>query len=181
MRKYPIYLTEHVTLGERDDLYKYAFKMLEILLRSVKKDPKAIELTPRLLRRFISTMLWFPFNVVQKDDVVFICDLNPLREGLPRHAARWFGVRTIGPTPFVSPDIVEYYQFLVRLATEDPMRAHPDKLRRWEERKQSGQMMSQWGLLDIEYPSNLESLTLAQVCVIEWAAIERALRSGLYA
>jgi hypothetical protein len=105
--QYPWYMVDHITLADRDLLFSTAKQLTEELYKKILEDPQNIDLNHRLLRRLqLAIFKCQGFTEAQKDDICYICDLNPAKEGLAPYADHWYVLKAIGPKPDALHDVI---------------------------------------------------------------------------
>jgi len=101
-------MVDYITIGDRDELFQAALDIVKGLLQRMSEDDLA--LNSRLLKRITDVVFSCPgFTEAQKDDVAFVCNINPytLRPPLAPMADHWHVFKTIGPKPYVEEDVLK--------------------------------------------------------------------------
>lgn len=101
-------MVDYITIGDRDELFQAALDIVKGLLQRMSEED--IMLNSRLLKRITDVMFGCPgFTEAQKDDVAFVCNINPytLRPPLAPMADHWHVFKTIGPKPYVEEDVLK--------------------------------------------------------------------------
>jgi hypothetical protein len=101
-------MVDYITIGDRDELFQAALDIVKGLLQRMSEDDLA--LNSRLLKRITDIVFSCPgFTEAQKDDVAFVCNINPytLRPPLAPMADHWHVFKTIGPKPYVEEDVLK--------------------------------------------------------------------------
>ena len=100
-------MVDYVTLEDRDFLFSTARHLTAELYKKVQEDSQHTDLTWRLVRRLqLAIFKCHGFTEAQKDDICFICDLNPTQEGLAPYADHWYVLKAIGPKPRALHDVI---------------------------------------------------------------------------
>lgn len=106
--QYPWFMVDYITIGDRDELFQAALDIVKGLFYRMSEDD--LVLNSRLLKRLTDVMFSCPgFTEAQKDDVAFVCNINPytLRPPLAPMADHWHVFKTIGPKPYVEEDVLK--------------------------------------------------------------------------
>jgi hypothetical protein len=106
--QYPWFMVDYITIGDRDELFQAGLEVIKCLLQRMSEDD--INLNSRLLKRLTDVMFSCPgFTESQKDDVAFVCNINPynIRPPLAPMADHWHVFKTIGPKPYVEEDVLK--------------------------------------------------------------------------
>ena len=101
-------MVDYITIGDRDELFQAGLDVIKCLLQRMSEDD--LSLNSRLLKRLIDVMFSCPgFTESQKDDVAFVCNINPytIRPPLAPMADHWHVFKTIGPKPYVEEDVLK--------------------------------------------------------------------------
>jgi hypothetical protein len=101
-------MVDYITIGDRDELFQAGLEVIKCLLQRMSEDD--INLNSRLLKRLTDVMFSCPgFTESQKDDVAFVCNINPynIRPPLAPMADHWHVFKTIGPKPYVEEDVLK--------------------------------------------------------------------------
>lgn len=111
IKKFPWFLTDCVTIKEREAIYQATLTLIRQLTRSILFQEDAAHLTPFLLRRLVQAAMLCPgFTPCMKDGIAWITNMQALDQEyyqLPRFADRWRHQYAIGPKPGFPLDIVE--------------------------------------------------------------------------
>lgn len=117
LRKFPWYMTEQVTVGHRQAIYKATCELLFLLQRAILKGDDPINLNKILYRRvLIAAMECSGFTVYMKNNiaknvdeggVMNMSELSWQSFGQPRFAASWLHQYALVPKPGVPLDVVE--------------------------------------------------------------------------
>jgi hypothetical protein len=117
-------MVDYITIGDRDELFQAALDIVKGLLQRMSEDDLA--LNSRLLKRITDVVFSCPgFTEAQKDDVAFVCNINPytLRPPLAPMADHWHVFKTIGPKPYVEEDVLKVRNLnaieILEILTED--------------------------------------------------------------
>jgi hypothetical protein len=101
-------MVDYITINDRDELFQAAFDIVKGLLNRMSEDD--FVLNSRLLKRFTNVIFNCPgFTEAQKDDVAFVCNINPytMNPPLAPMADHWHVLKTIGPKPHVAVDVLK--------------------------------------------------------------------------
>ncbi|KAK8073922.1 hypothetical protein PG994_004821 [Apiospora phragmitis] len=186
VKKFPWYMTDHITLRQRHNMYDCCFKLLRTLQDAIKREECPVRLTPQLLKRFIDAMMLCPgFTVLQKDNFaqevcmngVDLCKFN-----MPRLAEGWRHQYALGPRAGIPMDVMEYYIAIIR----DESTRHMDSQDlgvKLQLTKMHAHTNSYWGYFwqEVGYSTikDFDELTLQEAAEMEWSAIDRILRRAL--
>ena len=117
-------MVDYITIGDRDELFQAALDIVKGLLQRMSEDD--LVLNSRLLKRITDVLFSCPgFTEAQKDDVAFVCNINPytLRPPLAPMADHWHVFKTIGPKPYVEEDVLKVRNLnaieILEILTED--------------------------------------------------------------
>lgn len=121
--KFPWQMTAHITIVQRQAIYKATRELIIILKRAVERGDDVINVSPQLFKRVYSVALRCQgLSILMKDDLAFVAGVS--REvaardfGLPLYADRWTHQYALVPKPGMPLDVVEYYIGLVREQSE---------------------------------------------------------------
>ncbi|OPB38644.1 hypothetical protein A0O28_0017500 [Trichoderma guizhouense] len=182
IKKFPWFLTDCVTIKEREAIYQATLALIRQLTRSILFQEDAAHLTPFLLRRLVQAAMLCPgFTPCMKDGIAWITNMQALDQEyyqLPRFADRWRHQYAIGPKPGFPLDIVEWYVAIIREQTHKDILALPLRERTGlQERAEQTDMY--WGYFWAEVGYNMgpqfDDMTLAQAAHMEFSAVERIL------
>ncbi|KAM6480209.1 hypothetical protein HDV62DRAFT_125166 [Trichoderma sp. SZMC 28011] len=182
IKKFPWFLTDCVTIKEREAIYQATLALIRQLTRSILFQEDAAHLTPFLLRRLVQAAMLCPgFTPCMKDGIAWITNMQALDQEyyqLPRFADRWRHQYAIGPKPGFPLDIVEWYVAIIREQTHKDIFALPLRERTGlQERAEQTDMY--WGYFWAEVGYILgpqfDDMTLAQAAHMEFSAVERIL------
>ncbi|KAI9732033.1 MAG: hypothetical protein M1818_007628 [Claussenomyces sp. TS43310] len=172
--KFPWYMVNNITLEDRDQLYDTSVKLFRFLQQRLQEQEEHIAIDHRLFRRVQRAILNCDgFTESMKDAVAFYSGQDSALSGLVPNADHWCVWKTIGPKRGIEPDVLLYYQCLIREATEAESLAeryaHP-----------SNQLCpNKFGEIRIQFPENCAKMSLGDIANIEWAVIEKLLRKRL--
>lgn len=159
-------------------LFNCTKRLVELLCTRLAEAEETISIDHRLLNRVKRACFLCPgFSESQKDDIAYICGLSALEAGLVPYADHWHVFKAIGPKPGIAADVLAYYQALLREATTSVKIL---SLADMAESKSPTTSPSIFGSLKIDYPDNVELLSISEVARIEWEVIEELLRKVLF-
>ncbi|KAL7947858.1 hypothetical protein V8C42DRAFT_315906 [Trichoderma barbatum] len=182
IKKFPWFLTDCVTIKEREAVYQATIALIRQLTRSILVHEDAAHLTPFLLRRLVQAAMLCPgFTPCMKDGIGWITNMQALDQEyyqLPRFADRWRHQYAIGPKPGFPLDIVEWYVAIIREQSHKDILGLP--LRERAELQERGEQTDMyWGYFWAEVGYILgpqfDDMTLAQAAQMEFSAVERIL------
>lgn len=112
LRKFPWYMTEHITLRQRQAIFKAVLAMLEKLQAVMRTHKGHPQLNQQLYKRlYTSAMLCDGLTVCQKDGVAYVVGLTDheaVRDfNLPRFADMWTCQYIMVPKPGTPLDLIE--------------------------------------------------------------------------
>ncbi|PMD27557.1 hypothetical protein NA56DRAFT_721293, partial [Hyaloscypha hepaticicola] len=181
--KYPWYMVDHITIEDRSLLHKATIELLRLLRERIDSETDPVNLNKMLYKRVWRAALKCPgFTPCQKDDVVFICDVDDrtaIELGVAPYAVWWKPLFTIGHKPNIPHDTIMWYIAIIR--------EHLDRKKQYVSlaeraaRHDQDELPKLFGDLDklIERPKGWWFMTMGQVAKYEWTAIEQVLREAL--
>ncbi|UKZ74233.1 hypothetical protein TrVFT333_001894 [Trichoderma virens FT-333] len=182
IKKFPWFLTDCVTIKEREAIYQATIALIRQLTRSILFHEDAAHLTPFLLRRLVQAAMLCPgFTPCMKDGIAWITNMQALDQEyyqLPRFADRWRHQYAIGPKPGFPLDIVEWYVAIIREQTHKDILLLPLR-ERVELQERAEQTDMYWGYFwaEVGYIMGppFDDMSLAQAAHMELSAVERIL------
>ncbi|KAL7816584.1 hypothetical protein V8C26DRAFT_82223 [Trichoderma gracile] len=186
IKKFPWFLTNCVTIKEREAMYQATTALIRQLTRSILLQEDSAHLTPFLLRRLVQAAMLCPgFTPCMKDGIAWITNMQELDQEyyqLPRFADRWRHQYAIGPKPGFPQDVVEWYVSIIREQSQKDVLALPFRERAdLQERAEQTDMY--WGYFWAEVGYGLgpqfDDMSLAQAAHMEFSAVERILTRAL--
>ncbi|KAL6871372.1 hypothetical protein J3F83DRAFT_714278 [Trichoderma novae-zelandiae] len=186
IKKFPWFVTNCVTIKEREAMYQATTALIRQLTRSILLQEDAAHLTPFLLRRLVQAAMLCPgFTPCMKDGIAWITNMQALDQEyyqLPRFADRWRHQYAIGPKPGFPLDVVEWYVTIIREQSKKDILALPFRERvGLQERAEQTDMY--WGYFWAEVGYGLgpqfDDMSLAQAAHMEFSAVERLLTRAL--
>lgn len=111
MKKFPWYMTDCVTISQRQAIFSATCELLRLLRRSIDRSENTLNLTPQLFERVVTAAMGCPgFTPLMKDDIAYIAKLTETRRremGQPRLAHAWRHLYALSPKPGVPLDVIE--------------------------------------------------------------------------
>lgn len=111
LRKFPWYMTECITVGQRYAIFQATRDLLRLLLKSLDKGDDPVTLNKQLLRRIVKAAMECPgFTILMKDDVACIVGMTDDEQrsyGQPRLASSWRHQYALVPKPGMPLAVVE--------------------------------------------------------------------------
>lgn len=111
LRKFPWYMTECITIKQRNSVYAACVALLRHLQYAIREKKDEVALNQQLYRRlWTSAMLCHGFTVTMKDNIAYMVDLaeDRLREfNMPRFSNLWVHTYTFVPKPGTPLDVIE--------------------------------------------------------------------------
>lgn len=111
LRKMPWYMTDHITVFQRQSMYEATMRLIKSLQKQIRYKNNAYVLNGQLLERlWVSAMLCHGFTVTMKDNVAFCVNLSSERISdfnMPRFPNLWVHTHTLVPKPGAPIDVVE--------------------------------------------------------------------------
>ncbi|KAL7788694.1 hypothetical protein V8C37DRAFT_411521 [Trichoderma ceciliae] len=182
VKKFPWFLTDCVTIKEREAIFQATVALIRQLTRSILFQEDPAHLTPFLLRRLVQAGMFCPgFTPCMKDSIAWITNMQALDQEyyqLPRFSDRWRHQYALGPKPGFPLDIVEWYVAVIREQSHKDIIALPLR-ERAELQERAEQTDMYWGYFWAEVGYNLgpqfDDMSLAQAAQMEFSAVERIL------
>ncbi|OAA35768.1 RNA recognition motif domain protein [Metarhizium rileyi] len=188
LKKFPWYVTDRVTISQRQAVFKATCELARLLSRSLQKQDDQVNLTCQLYRRLITTAMKCPgFTPLMKDDISCLASLSDMEErrfSQPRFASCWRHQYSLAPKPGMPLDVIEWYIAIIREQTHRDMlaRPHADRTILQEKSLETDMYWGYfWAELGYMFGPAFDQLTLAQAAEAEFAAIERILARALTA
>ncbi|KAL7926737.1 hypothetical protein ACQKWADRAFT_281277 [Trichoderma austrokoningii] len=186
VRKLPWFESDMITVKQRDAVYNTAVSLIRQLTRSMLLGESPEHLTPLLLRRLVLVAITCPgFTPLQKDNFAWMTCMQSLDFEyfqLPPFASCWRHQYAIGPKPGYPFDLLQWYVAIIREQSGRDVLARPSR-ERVHIQSQSDLTDMYWGYFwaEVEGPGGalFDEMTLGQVAVLEFAAIERILYRAL--
>ncbi|KAH6607231.1 hypothetical protein Trco_003544, partial [Trichoderma cornu-damae] len=186
VKKFPWFATEHVTIKDREIVFRTTITLIRQLTRSILFRQFSTHLTPLLLRRLVQVAMLCPaFTPCMKDSIAWMTNMQALDQEyyqLPRYSYRWRHQYAIGPKPGFPLDIVEWYVAVIREQTFREVLALPLTDRSMLQKRAEHTDMY-WGFFWAEVGYSLgpefDETTLAQAAHLEISAVERILARAL--
>ncbi|TQW01121.1 RNA recognition, RNP-1 [Cordyceps javanica] len=182
LRKFPWYMTDCITVGQRSAMFQATCDLLRLLLKSLDKNDDPVNLNKQLLRRVTKAAMECPgFTAIMKDDVAWIVGMSEGEQriyGQPRFANSWRHQYALVPKPGMPLDVVEWYIAAIREQTMRDVFARPPVERRSIQDKAlatDGYWGYFWAELDHPTGAGFDAMTLAHVAQVEFAVIEAIL------
>lgn len=101
-------MINHITLRDRNEMYKCAHRLFELLLERLEREPDNTSIDARLLKRFQRAVFKCPgFLESMKDNFAFASGLTEVEAGLVPYAAHWRVWKTIGPKQGCEWDVLD--------------------------------------------------------------------------
>ncbi|KAK8023956.1 RNA recognition- RNP-1 [Apiospora rasikravindrae] len=187
VKKFPWFMTDHITLKQRYSIYYCCYKLLTTLQEAIQREECPVRLTPQLLKRFIDAMMLCPgFTVLQKDNFAQEVRMNGpdmCKFNMPRLAEGWRHQYALGPRPGIPMDVMEYYIAIIRDESTRYAGSHELSVK-MELSSMQGYTSGYWGYFwhEVGYHTveNFDKLTLDEAAKMELSAVDRILRRALY-
>ncbi|PFH62916.1 hypothetical protein XA68_11235 [Ophiocordyceps unilateralis] len=186
LKKFPWYATDRITVSQRHAMYIATERLLQVLSDKVKRGCDAVNLTQQLLTRLTNAALACPgFTPLMKDNIAWLLNVPEAEQrfyGQPRYANSWRHQYSLAPKPGTPLDLIEWYITVIRKQTQRDMVSRPHAAR--TELQEKGQQTDlYWGYFWAElghgFGPHFDYMTLAQVAVAEFSAVERILSRAL--
>ncbi|KAG8412601.1 hypothetical protein J3458_014311 [Metarhizium acridum] len=186
LKKFPWYVTDRITISQRQAVFKATCELARLLSRSIQKQDDQVNLTHQLYRRLIATAMKCPgFTPLMKDDISCLANLSDMEErryNQPRFASCWRHQYSLAPKPGMPLDVIEWYIAMIREQTHRDMVARPHVERTiLLEKAQETDMY--WGYFWAEvgymFGPAFDQMTLSQAAHAEFTAVERILARAL--
>ncbi|KAJ4147370.1 hypothetical protein LMH87_001894 [Akanthomyces muscarius] len=182
LRKFPWYMTECITVGQRNAMFQTTRDLLRLLLKSLDKGDDTVTLNKQLLRRVAKAAMECPgFTTLMKDDIAWIVGMDDGEQrsyGQPRFASSWRHQYALVPKPSMPLDVVEWYITAIREQTMRDVFARPHGERRVIQDKALS-TDGYWGYfwVEVDYPTGaaFDNMMLAHAAQVEFSAIEAIL------
>ncbi|KPM35669.1 hypothetical protein AK830_g10901 [Neonectria ditissima] len=186
LRKFPWYMTECITITQRQAIFNATCELLRLLARAIEKNDDILNLNTQLYKRVIaSAMTCKGFTTRMKDDIAWIVDMaeaTMIGFGQPRFASSWVHQYAIVPKPGIQLDVVEWFIDLIRQQTQREVLARPLTDRTGLEEKAEKTDMY-WGYFwaEVNYVQGpqFDHMTLAQCAHKELSAVEKIVSRAL--
>ncbi|KAK7398620.1 hypothetical protein QQX98_012005 [Neonectria punicea] len=186
LRKFPWYMTECITITQRQSIFTATCELIRLLRRAIEKNDDILNLNTQLYKRVISAaMMCKGFTTRMKDDIAWSVDMTDIAMrawGQPRFAYSWLHQYAIVPKPGIQPDVLEWYIDLIRQQTQREVLARPLTNRTVLQEKAEKTDMY-WGYFwaEVNYVQGpqFDHMTLAHCAHKELSAIERILSRAL--
>ncbi|RDA86414.1 hypothetical protein CP532_6491, partial [Ophiocordyceps camponoti-leonardi (nom. inval.)] len=189
LKKFPWHATDRITLSQRHAMYSATERLLQILSDKVKRGCNG--LTAQLLTRLTNTALACPgFTPLMKDNISWLLSVPEGEQrfyGQPRFAHSWRHQYSLAPKPGTPLDVIEakrqqWYVAVIRKQTQRDMVSRPHVVR--TELQELGQQTDLywgyfWAELGYGFGPYFDQMTLAQVAIAEFSAVERILSRAL--
>ncbi|RCI13026.1 hypothetical protein L249_0202 [Ophiocordyceps polyrhachis-furcata BCC 54312] len=190
LKKFPWHATDRITLSQRHAMYSATERLLQVLSVKVKRGCNG--LTTQLLTRLTNTALACPgFTPLMKDNISWLLSVPEGEQrffGQPRFAHSWRHQYSLAPKPGTPLDVIEakegqqWYVAVIRKQTQRDMVSRPHVVR--TEMQELGQQTDLywgyfWAELGYGFGPHFDHMTLAQVAVAEFSAVERILSRAL--
>lgn len=111
IRKFPWYMENHITLGQRYTIYETCTRLITLLMNAIRDRKHEERLTQQLLKRLTNAAMLCPgFTVLQKDNIATMVkmeDMDQRQFNQPRFANLWLHQYVLGPKPGVPLDVLE--------------------------------------------------------------------------
>ncbi|RDA90263.1 hypothetical protein CP533_4616 [Ophiocordyceps camponoti-saundersi (nom. inval.)] len=172
LKKFPWHATDRITLSQRHAIYSATERLLQVLSTKVKRGCNG--LTTQLLTRLTNAALGCPgFTPLMKDNISWLLNVSDREQrffGQPRFAHSWRHQYSLAPKPGTPLD------------TQRDMVSRPHAVR--TQLQELGQQTDPywgyfWAELGHGFGPQFDQLTLAQVAVAEFSAVERILSRAL--
>ncbi|KOS21864.1 hypothetical protein ESCO_001585 [Escovopsis weberi] len=186
LKKFPWYMADHITIEQRQAMYKATCELIQLLGRSISHGKDTINLNPSLLKRLVSAgMTCAGFTPCMKDNIAYMARLTAgERKSFhqPPSAQRWRHQYALTSKPGVPADVIEWYVALIREQTQKDIGRLP--LRERGEMQSKGEETDMyWGFFwaELAYPMGprFDKMTLAAAAHAEFAAVERIITRAL--
>ncbi|KAJ6781229.1 hypothetical protein PWT90_05092 [Aphanocladium album] len=182
LRKFPWYMTDCITVNQRNAMFQATRDLLRLLQKSLDKGDDPVSLNRQLLRRVAKAAMECPgFTTLMKDDIAWIMGMSDGEQhsyGQPRFASSWRHQYALVPKPGMPLDVVEWYIAAIREQTMRDVFARPHNERRGIQEK-AQDTDGYWGYfwVEVDYPTGglFDNMTLAQAAQSEFTAIENIL------
>ncbi|KAJ3492967.1 hypothetical protein NLG97_g5031 [Lecanicillium saksenae] len=182
LRKFPWYMTDCITVNQRNAMFQATRDLLRLLQKSLDKGDDPVNLNKQLLRRVAKAAMECPgFTTLMKDDIAWIMGMSDGEQrsyGQPRFASSWCHQYALVPKPGMPLDVVEWYITVIREQTMRDVFGRPHNERRGIQEK-AQDTDGYWGYfwVEVDYPTGgmFDSMTLAHAAQVEFSAIENIL------
>ncbi|KAK7946463.1 uncharacterized protein PG986_010784 [Apiospora aurea] len=186
VKKFPWFMTDHITLKQRHNIYYCCYKLLTTLQDAIQREECAVRLTPQLLKRFIDAMMLCPgFTVLQKDNFAQEVRMNGpdmCKFNMPRLAEDWRHQYALAPRPGIPMDVMEYYIAIIRDESTRHAESHELSVKMELSNMQactSGYWGYFWHEVGYHTMKNFDKLTLHEAAKMELSAVDRILRRAV--
>ncbi|KAF3760054.1 hypothetical protein M406DRAFT_270108 [Cryphonectria parasitica EP155] len=186
MRKFPWYMTDCITIKQRQSVYAACVNLLRLLQEAMEKKKHEHVLNSQLYRRlWTSAMICRGFTVTMKDSISYLVGLTDedKREfNMPRFADQWVHIYTLVPKPGTPLDVIEWYIAIIREETNRTVAQSLPNVQS-ELQRQGRQTSLYWGYLwkEVSHPygPGFDNMTLAEMAHREFSALSNILRRAL--
>ncbi|OAQ60636.1 RNA recognition, RNP-1 [Pochonia chlamydosporia 170] len=186
LKKFPWYVTDRITISQRQAIFKATCELARLLSRSIHKQDDPVNLTTQLYRRLVTTAMKCPgFTPLMKDDIACLAGLSEMDErryNQPRFANSWRHQYSIAPKPGMPLDVLEWYIAVIREQTERDMltRHHANRTVLQEKSQETDMYWGYfWAELGYMFGPAFDQMTLSQAAQAEFTAVERILARAL--
>ncbi|KAF5021814.1 hypothetical protein F66182_6140 [Fusarium sp. NRRL 66182] len=187
LRKFPWFAADHVTIAQRGAMYKATVKLLCLLARSVSQGDDPVNLNAQLFQRVVRTAMdCRGFTVLQKDNIAFIVQQNPMeqqrRHAQPTRPNSWVHQYATTRKPGIPLDVVDWYVRIIREQSTRDVLIRPihERTAIQESLKDTDDY---WGYFykEVGYTQgpHFDSMSLGHCAYLEFSAIERILARAL--
>ncbi|KAK4161455.1 hypothetical protein QBC43DRAFT_302973 [Cladorrhinum sp. PSN259] len=185
LKKMPWYMSDLITVRQRQIVYQTTVKLLTALHRSLHEPRrKHINLSQQLFNRLVKAAMLCPgFSVVQKDNIAAIADLDEARAmqfNQPLFANEWTHLHTLCPRPQppIPIDVLDWFIAFIREETTKRLAALSLLERNDLERKASSTsdyFGYLWAELDLPQGDEFDAMTLRELAERELNTIRSIL------
>ncbi|KAK4188964.1 hypothetical protein QBC35DRAFT_494808 [Podospora australis] len=198
IRKYPWYMSEHITIKQRQMVFNTTLRLTEILRRVIDRgvtrgDERGrvnrageVVLNEQLFKRLVYTALACTgFSAYQKNEIARVAGWSNEKVvhgfNQPPNAGAWVHLHTSAPRPGMPLDLLGWYIAVIRERTTDMVRRLPNQERM--EMEQLGTKTDMtfgylFWVMKIPKVEQLELMTLKQVYNMEYNAIKTVLEGA---